>query len=82
MIHHCAANTECVPKMHGRHCSQRVDVFSLHPNALSVVMANTINKAVFRGKQSRWHTRVYNEDDESKEIGKSHCSSDDGEGVV
>ena len=50
MIHHCAPDTEGVAEVHGRHRSQGVDVFSGHPHALRVIMADAIKEAVFRRK--------------------------------
>lgn len=82
VVHHCDADTEGVPKVHGWHGGKSVDVFPLHPNGLTVVVADAVEEAVFLGKKSRWHARVEDKDYERKEICKGHGSSDDGERVV
>jgi len=58
--------------VHGGHSGERVDVFALHPHALSIIPANTVEEAIFGGKQSRWHARVEDENRESKKIRQGH----------
>lgn len=82
MVYHGAADAEGVAEVHGGHGGQGVDVFALHPDGLAVVVANAVQKAIFLGKEPRWHAWVEDEDYERKEIGEGHGSADDGEGVV
>jgi len=81
MVHHDTTDREGICKVHGGHGGQSVDIFALHPHALSIVPANTIEEAVFRRKQPRWHARVEDEDREGKEIRQGHGPPYDCKGV-
>jgi hypothetical protein len=49
VVDHGAADAEGISKMHGWHSCQGVNVIPLHPDALCVVMSNTIKETVFAG---------------------------------
>jgi len=68
--------------VHRRHGSKRVDVFTAHPNALSIVVANCIEEAVLGGKETWRHAGVEYKSHEGAEIGEGHRSTYDGESVV
>jgi len=79
MKQHGAPNAESITEVHAGHRSQRIDNLAFHPNALSVVVSNSIQKAVTLGQQPRRHGRVECESDESKKIRQGECSASDRE---
>lgn len=75
------ADAEGISEVHRGHGSQGVNVLAAHPNALSVVVANRVQKTVFRREKSRWHAGIENEGHEGAEVGQRHGSAGNGEGV-
>ena len=73
---------EGVAKVHARHSCKRIDEFSFHPDALRVVMANCVEKAILLGKEPWWHARTEDECGESKKVNKGYRSSGNGKGVM
>lgn len=81
MIDHRHANAEGVAKMHRGHSSKLVDEFSAHPNTLCIVVADSVEEAVFRRQEARRHAWVYNKGHKSAEVGQGKGPAGDGKGV-
>jgi len=81
MIDHRHANAEGVAKMHRGHSSKLVDEFSAHPNTLCIVVADSVEEAVFRRQEARRHAWVYNKGQESTEVGEGEGAASDGKCV-
>lgn len=82
VVHHRASDEERISEMHRGHGGERVDVVAFHPDALSVVVADGVQEAVFLRQEPGWHARVADEDNKGKEIRECHGSSDDSECVM
>lgn len=79
VVEHGAADDKGIAKMHARHCSERINVIATHPDARCVVVADGVEEAVLRRKQSGRHAWVKSEGHESEKICESEGAADSGE---
>lgn len=70
MIDDSHANAERIAKVHGRHSGKHVHKLATHPNALRIVVVNSVEKAIFGWEEPGRHARVDNEGDERAKVGK------------
>lgn len=82
MVEHGAADDEGVAEMHGRHRGKGINIIAAHPYASRVVMADRVEKAVLRWKETRRHARVQREGHKGEKIGQSEGTADRGESGV
>ena len=81
MVDQSGADAECISEMHTRHGGQLINVFAAHEDTLGIVMANSVQETVFLGQETGRRAWVENECGESTEIGESHRSASNGEGI-
>lgn len=82
MIEHSTADDKSVAKVHRGHSGQRVDIITAHPDTGSIVMANGVQEAILRRKETRRHAGIYGKGHEGEEIGECECAADSSEGRV
>ena len=58
MVDHGAADDERIAEMHAGHGGERVDEIAAHPDRGCFVVADGVQKPIFRRKEARWHAGV------------------------
>ena len=81
VVDHRHADAEGVAKVHGRHGCKLVDVLAAHPYTLRIVVANSVEEAMFLREQARRHARVDDEGDKCTEVRQRHRPAGNSECV-